>query len=88
MVTSIAIQVEKRLQQEGRHGEYNEEIHGYLKSGAFVELSEKEMKEYEGPVNYVGHHGVYKRGSTSTKCRVVENPSVDNNNQGLSQNDR
>ena len=35
----------------------------------------------------MGHHRVYKPGPTSTKCRVVTNLSLDNNNQGFSLKD-
>ena len=43
--------------------------------GAIRKLTETELKNYEGPVHYLPHHGVEKALSTSTPLRVVLNPS-------------
>ena len=66
---------------------YDKEMQGYLDRGTFVVLSEDEIENWDGPVNYISHHGVVKETSTSTKLRIMSNSSLNNNNQGLSFND-
>ena len=66
---------------------YNEEIKDFLDRGVLRNLTQHELKSWEGPVNYISHHGVLKPGSATTKLRVVSNSSLDNNNSGLSLND-
>ena len=52
------------------------------------ELDKNEMEAWEGPVNYISHHGVPKPSSVSTALRVVSNSSLKNTQSGgLSYND-
>ena len=41
-------------------------------------VSQEEIKTYQGPINYITHHEVYKDGSTSTPVRLVSNSSFKN----------
>ena len=66
---------------------YNKEFQEFLDRGVLRQLTKHELESWEGPVNYISHHGVLKPGSTTTKLRVVSNSSLDNNNSGLSLND-
>ena len=50
------------------------------------ELTDKEMDDWGGVVNYISHHGVRKSTSNSTPLRVVSNSSLNNNNSGHSFN--
>ena len=86
-VVAIAMQVEKRLVRLGKRAEYDDEIRSYLGRGAFIELERDKMKNWQGPINYISHHGVLKPSSTSTKLRIVSNSSLNNHNMGLSLND-
>ena len=45
------------------------------------------MDDWDGPVNYMSHHGVPKPRSTTTALRAVCNSSLDNNDSGISFND-
>ena len=79
--------VERRLEKAGEMESYNKQLEDFIARGAISEISEEEMKAYQGPVNYVDHHPVHNPGSLSTPYRVVVNSSLDNNNQGISVND-
>ena len=74
--------VERRLEKAGEMESYNKQLEDFIARGAISEISEEEMKAYQGPVNYVDHHPVHNPGSLSTPYRVVVNSSLDNNNQG------
>ena len=86
-VKAIETRVEARLEKQGRRAEYDEEVKAYLERKTFVELSQQELEDYKGPVNYIAHHEVMKPGSVSTKLRIVSNSSLNNNNTGVSFND-
>ena len=86
-VTAIEAKVEARLMKKGMIEDYNKEMQGYLERGTFREISEDEMREWKGAVNYISHHDVPKPSSKSTKLRIVSNSSLPNNNGGLSYND-
>ena len=86
-VVAMEAGVEKRLHKWGRRTEYDDEMQGYLERGAFVKLTQQEIDEWTGPVNYISHHGVVKETSSTIKLRIVSNSSLNNNNQGLSLND-
>ena len=67
----------RNLEKENLLETYHEEIRKYIARGTFVELSDSEMIEYTGPINYITHHGVMK-DSVTTPLRVVTNSSKKN----------
>ena len=48
-----------------------------------VEISKEEEERWEGPVNYVSHHAVFKPESSSTPVRLVVNSSLKCNDISL-----
>ena len=83
-----AVSLERKLSKNKTRELYNNEFQGYVSRGVFKELSEDEMEAWEGPVNYISHHGVPKPSSVSTALRVVSNSSLKNDQSGgLSYND-
>ena len=83
---AIAAKLETRLKLKSELLAYNKEIQDFLDRGVLCNLTKHELESWEGPVNYISHHGVLKPGSTTTKLHVVSNSSLDNNNSGLSLN--
>ena len=79
-VVAIATRVEAQLEKKSLHKEYDNEVCSYLERDTFVELTQEEMNNWEGPLNYISHHEVIKPSSTSTKLHIVSNSSLDNNN--------
>ena len=49
---------EKRLIKSGHLSTYNQEFQKYVDRGAVLKLSDQEIDEWKGPVNYISHHGV------------------------------
>ena len=86
-VEKRALAVERRLERSNELECYNDQFKDFIARGAISLISEQEMRDYTGPVNYVDHHPVYNPGSLSTPVRLVVNSSIDNNNQGVSVND-
>ena len=89
-VVKIEESVERKLVKMGKRAEYDEEMQGYLRRGAFRKLSQEEIdrwREQKEAVNYISHHGVLKEGSATTKLRIVSNSSLVNNKSGFSLND-
>ena len=62
---AIAIErkVKERLAKRGELLAYKDEMRGYLERGTFREISQEEQNAWEGPVNYISHHGVVKPSS-------------------------
>ena len=85
--TSMAHGLEKRLKSKGELERYNEQMRDMIQRDAIRKISQEELEAWDGPANYISHHGVTKPESTSTKLRIVSNSSLDNNNQGISYND-
>ena len=85
-VIARAKSLEKRLLRTGMKEKYDGQLKDFIARGAIVEMSDEEMKEYDGPVNYIDHHGVLSDSAT-TPYRFVVNSSLDNNNSGVSLND-
>ena len=83
---AIEAKVEARLKKKGQLEEYNEEMRGYLERGTFREIGEEEMAAWDGPINYIAHHGVPKPASKTTRVRIVSNSSLANRNN-VSYND-
>ena len=83
-----AASLEKKLSKDKTRELYNDEFQGYVDRGVFKELSKDEMEAWDGPVNYISHHGVPKPSSVTTALRVVSNSSLKNDQSGgLSYND-
>ena len=78
----MALKQENRLLNKGMLEKYNEELSKYISRGILVPISEDEMLEYRGPVNYISHHGV-ERDSVSTPLRIVTNSSLKNGLRSL-----
>ena len=76
-VVRMAEKQEKRLLKSGHLDYYNEEIQRALDRGAAVKLTDEELANWCGPVNYISHHGVI-RDSVSTPLRIVTNSSLKN----------
>ena len=79
---SMARKLESRLLSKGMLDNYNEELSKYISRGVLVPISDEEMSEYSGPINYISHHGV-ERDSISTPLRIVTNSSLKNGVRSL-----
>ena len=78
----IADKLWRSLEKDGLLDAYNSEIKKYIDRQTFVVLSEQEMADYCGPVQYITHHGVLKDSAT-TPLRVVTNSSFKNGKYSL-----
>ena len=79
--------LERRLVKKDQLGFYNDQLRDFIDRGAITEVTEEEMTNWHGLVNYVDHHAVAKPGSTRPPLRIVVNTSLSNNNSGTSYND-
>ena len=68
----IAEKLEKRLVSSGHLDNYNQELKKVLDRGAAIKLSSEEIQSWQGPVNYISHHGV-EQDSVTTPLRIVTN---------------
>ena len=82
VVVKIAGKLWTNLKRDGLLDQYHAEMRKYMERGTFVKLTQKEMDEYEGPHQWITHHGVVK-GSVSTPLRVVTNSSFNNHGNSL-----
>ena len=78
----IAEKLERRLMDAGHLEYYNQEFLKIFERGAAVKLSAEEIKSWQGPVNYISHHGV-EQDSVSTPLRIVTNSSLKNGGKSL-----
>ena len=78
----IAEKLEKRLVAAGHLDYYNQELKKYFDRGAAVQLSQEEIDSWQGPVNYISHHGV-EQNSVTTPLRIVTNSSLKNGGKSL-----
>ena len=78
-VIAIEKSVQQSLIKKDQLEIYNEVIRDYIKRGVICKLTQEEMDDWDGPVNYVPHHAVKKPDSLSTALRFVCNSSVNNN---------
>lgn len=78
----IAEKLEQRLMKEGHREYYNQEFQKYLDRGAALKLSQEELDSYQGPINYISHHGV-EQDSVTTPLRIVSNSSLKNGGKSL-----
>ena len=77
---------ERRLKKDEKQSQlYCEQIEDMISRGVAKKLSEKEVKDYVGPVYYVSHHEVMKPDSASTPCRIVFNSSANYMGQNLNE---
>ena len=77
---------EKRLMRDKKRAVvYQEQMEDMLNRGVASKLNHSELKEYQGPVQYISHHEVINSKSSSTPVRIVFNSSAKFN--GLSLND-
>ena len=81
-VVKMAASQEAKLQKSGHLEFYNQELMKYIERGAVVKLSEEELNEWSGPINYISHHGVEK-DSPTTPLRIVTNSSLNNGGNSL-----
>ena len=84
---TIQAKVEARQIKAGSHTMFQDEVRKAIEAGSVKKLSEEELNEWEGPVNYNNIFEVVKEESLSTKCRVVSNSAQKNIRSGLSLND-
>ena len=82
VVVKIAEKLWRDLTRDGLLDQYHAEMRKYMERGTFVKLTQREMDEYEGPHQWITHHGVIK-GSVSTPLRVVTNSSFNNRGNSL-----
>ena len=53
-----------------------------LDRGAAIKLSPEELDSWQGPINYISHHGV-EQDSVTTPLRIVTNSSLKNGGKSL-----
>ena len=82
-VIAIETSVQKGLIKRGQLEMYNDVVRDYIDRGVFQKIPKEEMEAWDGPVNYVTHHGVDKPESVTTSLRVVCNSSLDNHGVSL-----
>ena len=82
----MAEHLERRLRKQGHLEAYNREMQEFIDRGVFREVTNEEMRSWEGAVNYISHHGVEKSASATTPLHVVSNSSLSINNSGVSYN--
>ena len=81
-VIKMAEKQERRLVKNGQLEAYNKEMQKYIDRGGVIKLSEEELKNWSGPINYISHHGVVQ-DSTTTPLRIVTNSSLNNGGKSL-----
>ncbi len=65
-VKTYTERMEKRLIKQGRVEEFNSQFRDTLERGVFRELSEEELKEWKGPLNYIAMVEAFKNGPHTT----------------------
>ena len=83
-VVKMAQNQESRLIKTGQLDYYNKEFQKYLDRGAAVKLTQQEIEDWKGPVNYISHHGV-EQDSVTTPLRIVTNSSLKNGARSLNE---
>ena len=69
--------LEKGLLKNPEHCKvYQEQMDDMITRKVAHRLTEKDIKEYSGPVYYIAHHAVWKHESSSTPCRPVFDSSA------------
>jgi hypothetical protein len=65
-VKTYTERMEKRLIKQGRVEEFNSQFRDTVERGVFRELSEEELKEWKGPLNYIAMVEAFKNGPHAT----------------------
>ena len=78
--------VENRLQRRGLQKIYNDQFEKMIERCTLSAVSQHEIENWPGAVNYVTHHGVENPASNSTPLRIVSNSALVNNICGKSLN--
>ena len=60
------------------HSQYVKQFRDMVERNVVSKLTQAEMSAYNGPINYITHHEVYKPGSLSTPVCLVSNSSFKN----------
>ena len=60
---------------------------GYIDTGMFKAIKDKELLACRGPANYILCHPVVRPLSDSTKVRIISNSSLPNSKSGWSYNE-
>jgi hypothetical protein len=69
--------LEKRLNKQKRLQEFNEVFQETVERGVFRKISPEEMKEWEGPINYISMVEAFKQGpQATTPIRICMNSSM------------
>ena len=75
--TKMLEATERRLRKNPKHAEaYDKQMVEMSEMEFSRKLSEKQLKEYNGPVHYISHHAVFRPESKSTPVRIVFNSSA------------
>ena len=82
VAVKIASKLWRDLSRDGLLEPYNEEIRKYLERGTFVVVTKEELESYQGPHQWIIHHGVLKESASTPFC-VVTNSSFNNRGNSL-----
>ena len=82
VAVKIAEKLERKLLNTGHLDYYNQEMKKVLDRGAAIKLSPEELDSWQGPINYISHHGV-EQDSVTTPLRIVTNSSLKNGGKSL-----
>ena len=77
------ISQEKPQVHNKTHDQYVKQFRDIRKHGVISQITQKDISAYNGPVNYITHHEVYKPSSLSTPVRLVSNSSFRNGSTNL-----
>ena len=55
---SMTVSLEKRLERQGDLEAYDKEFRSYVSQGVLALVTNKELDEWKGLRNYIGHHGI------------------------------
>ena len=72
------ISQEKRQIRKGTHAMYIKLFKGMVNHRVVSKVSQEEIKTYQGTINYITYHKVYKDTSILTSVRLVSNSSFKN----------
>ncbi len=76
-VKTYTEKMEKRLIKQGRVEEFNSQFRDTVERGVFRELSERELREWKGPLNYIAMVEAFKNGPhATTPLRICMNSSL------------
>ena len=77
VVFAMLKSLERRLMKNKDHAAtYQAQILDMLERNVARKLTNEELNDYKGPVQYISHHEVLKKDSQSTPCRIVFNSSA------------